>query len=439
MSWKRNLIIMIGVQVLAAMAWGLTNPFLPLFITELGIDDPVEQRWWAGLIQGAPLFCTALMGVIWGTVADRWGRKSMVIRGLVGTGVAMVFIRYVTNVHQLLGFRLIQGVLGGAVVVASIVRVASLAPKKRTGIAVGLMQGAVAGGFGLGPIIGGLLADRFDYRLLFAVAAVLHAIAVTIVIVLVREPRMNHEPGSEPKVRHSLSAFFGSPALLGLAASLFVVHVAITMINPVIALFTKQKLLAGSPLLEDWGNTIVGSIVCPILIVTFAAPAWGWLADRWGHRRIVLVCALLTALVLPVHALVRTVLALVMLQLLLRAFSGGLRPAARALISHLASSRQLGGLFGAVNTSVLMGVALGPFFGGWFAGRFGDRTTFVAAGVVLFFGFLMGLWLIPSASAKPVRQRETLRPEPSTAPGCRGRRISSSSVRAKISTSMKHS
>lgn len=399
MPWKRNLIIMIGVQILSAMAWGLTNPFLPLFITELGIDDPAGQRWWAGLIQGAPLFCTALMGVIWGTVADRWGRKSMVIRGLVGTGVAMFFMRYVTNVHQLLGFRLIQGVLGCGIVAASIVLVASLTPKKRTGIAVGLMQGAVAGGFGLGPIIGGLLADSFGYRFLFVVGAVLYVITTVIVIVFVREPELNHKPGSEPKLRHAVSAFFSSRALLGLAASLFVILIATTMINPVIALFIRQKLLAGSPLLSERGNTIIGSVFSTALIIALAAPAWGWLADHWGHQRIVLVCVLLTALVLPVHALVGTVLAFVMLQLLFRGTTGGIRPAARALISHIAPPRQLGGLFGAVNTAIMMGAALGPLLGGWFASRFGDQATFVAAGVVLFIGFLMSLWLIPGVNS----------------------------------------
>ena len=78
MSWKRSLIILVGVQVLAMMAMGLFVPFLSLYLEDLGVVDQAEQRWWAGILRGASVFCSALLGVVWGTLSDRFGRKLMV-------------------------------------------------------------------------------------------------------------------------------------------------------------------------------------------------------------------------------------------------------------------------------------------------------------------------------------------------------------------------
>ena len=166
MSWKRNLIILSVVQILAMAGMSMVIPFLPFFVSDLGVVDPSAQRWWAGLVLGVPMFFAAIMGPVWGTVGDRWGRKAMIVRAILGTGIMILCMGFVGNVYQLVVLRIIQGALGGFVS-ASITLVAVLTPRERSGLAVGTIMGSVFAGNAVGPLLGGTIADLFGYRAVF--------------------------------------------------------------------------------------------------------------------------------------------------------------------------------------------------------------------------------------------------------------------------------
>ena len=159
MPWKRNLVVLVGVQILATAGMSLIMPFLPFYVERLGVTDPAAQRSWSGFIFGISLFFAAIMGPVWGTVGDRWGRKAMIVRALLGTGVCILAMGFVTNVWQLLILRTIQGALGGFIT-ASITLVAALTPRERSGMAVGSIMGSVYAGGAVGPLLGGALAEE---------------------------------------------------------------------------------------------------------------------------------------------------------------------------------------------------------------------------------------------------------------------------------------
>ena len=84
-------------------------PFLPPFVRELGIHDEKSVLVWSGWLSTAAGVVMALTAPMWGMLADRHGRKLMVMRSMFGSVLVLGGMAYVQNVHQLLALRMVQG------------------------------------------------------------------------------------------------------------------------------------------------------------------------------------------------------------------------------------------------------------------------------------------------------------------------------------------
>ena len=91
----------------------LLLPFLPLYVEQLGVTDHAAIVQWSGVAYGATFLTAALFAPLWGRLADQYGRKLMLIRASLGMAVAMSLIGLSQNVYQLVGLRLLAGLLGG--------------------------------------------------------------------------------------------------------------------------------------------------------------------------------------------------------------------------------------------------------------------------------------------------------------------------------------
>ena len=118
---------------------------------------------WSGVAYGATFFSAALVAPLWGRLADRYGRKLMLIRASLGMAVAMSLIGMAQNVWQLVGLRLLAGLLGGYAS-GSTVLVATQTPKERSGWALGTLSSAIMAGNLVGPLIGGVLPPLIGIR-----------------------------------------------------------------------------------------------------------------------------------------------------------------------------------------------------------------------------------------------------------------------------------
>ena len=114
------------------VAMTLLLPFLPLYVEQLGVKDPAAIVQWSGAAFGATFFSAALCAPLWGRLADRYGRKLMLIRASLGMSVAMALIGVAQSAWQLVALRLLAGLLGGYAS-GSTVLVATQTPKDRTG------------------------------------------------------------------------------------------------------------------------------------------------------------------------------------------------------------------------------------------------------------------------------------------------------------------
>ena len=159
--WRRNLWVCVFGSFTTIVAMTLLLPFLPLYVEELGVRDHAAIVQWSGVAYGATFLSAAMVAPLWGRLADRYGRKLMLIRASLGMTVAMSLIGMAHDVYQLVALRLLAGLLGGYSS-GSMVLVATQTPKARSGWALGMLSSGIMAGNLAGPLIGGepAAADR---------------------------------------------------------------------------------------------------------------------------------------------------------------------------------------------------------------------------------------------------------------------------------------
>ena len=162
-QWRRNLYILFGVQLLTTAGFSLIFPFLPLYIKELGVATRGSLEFWAGMVFSMQALTMMISSPFWGVMADRRGRKPMLLRATLGGAVLVTLMGFVQNAEQLVILRAIQGAVTGVISSVNALATATTPPEK-SGSALGLLMLGRWGGIALGPVVGGILGDAFGYR-----------------------------------------------------------------------------------------------------------------------------------------------------------------------------------------------------------------------------------------------------------------------------------
>jgi DHA1 family multidrug resistance protein-like MFS transporter len=193
-GWQRNVWALALVVFVAFVGFQFFSPFLPLYIRELGVSDPAEIALWSGLLSAVTPGVSGILSPLFGRLADRFGRKAMLIRSLAGFIVIISAMGMVTSVRQLLVARLLQGLFAGFT--PMVMALASVsAPREHSAAAIGVVQSAQLLSSAIGPAIGGYVAYHLGIRYAFFVTAGMCAIALIGLIVLFRE--VSSSPGGE--------------------------------------------------------------------------------------------------------------------------------------------------------------------------------------------------------------------------------------------------
>ncbi len=185
-QWRRNLYILFAVQILSTAGFSLVFPFLPLYVKELGVSTVGSIEFWSGLVFSSQAVTMMFTAPIWGTIADRYGRKPMLIRASLGGAILVGAMGFAQNAEQLVLLRTLQGLVSG-VIAASNALVAASTPPEKSGEALGLMQTGTWVGVAVGPLVGGILGDAFGFRESFWITGAMLGLAAFAVIVWVRE------------------------------------------------------------------------------------------------------------------------------------------------------------------------------------------------------------------------------------------------------------
>ena len=140
-GWQRNVWALTLCVFIAFVGFQFFNPFLPLYIRELGVTDPARIALWSGLLAAVTPAISGMLAPVFGRLADRFGRKLMLIRSLAGFTVIIAIMGLVTSVEQLLVTRILQGLFAGFSPMAMAVASVS-APREKVSQAIARVQGA---------------------------------------------------------------------------------------------------------------------------------------------------------------------------------------------------------------------------------------------------------------------------------------------------------
>jgi DHA1 family multidrug resistance protein-like MFS transporter len=287
--WRRTFITICISQAIAMLAFSMAIPFLPLYVQRLGVTDPAAVARWAGAMSSGAAIVLALMAPVWGAIADRWGRKPMVVRAMIGGGGIVALMGLARTPEQLLALRTFQGAFAGTIT-ASRTLLATVVPVAELGFALGVMQTAGFIGNSLGPLVGGLVADQIGYGPTFAFTGAILVLAGFAVVRLVHEDFVPPPPDRD-RSQSWLSALRVAtqvPGMLALIATLFFVQAAVGVMAPVLPLFVQSLVPEGQGSVASLTGVILGAAA---ISSALAAGIAGRVGDRIGHRRVLAVCA----------------------------------------------------------------------------------------------------------------------------------------------------
>jgi EmrB/QacA subfamily drug resistance transporter len=179
----------LAVCATAALLLGIDNSVLNLAIPDLvrTTHPSSTQLLW---IADAYSFALGGLLVVMGTLGDRIGRKRLLLVGATGFGLASLLAAYAGNPDLLIAARALLGAAGATVMpsTASLIRSTFTDARQRT-LAMGISGGVGAGGFALGPVIGGLLLDHFWWGSVFLINVPVMLLVVGLGSVLLVESR----------------------------------------------------------------------------------------------------------------------------------------------------------------------------------------------------------------------------------------------------------
>jgi DHA1 family multidrug resistance protein-like MFS transporter len=400
-SWQRNLYVITGAELVAIIGFSVITPFLPYYVQELGVTDPDRVKLWSGWLISANAISMAFMAPIWGSLADRYGRKMMVERAMFGGALLFLAMGWAKTVQQLVVLRLLQGALTGTVAAATAL-VASTTPRDRAGFSQGTLQTGIFLGGALGPLMGGVLADTLGYRAAFWATAGFLFLAGIAVHLLVNEGASRPEEFAGRGDGHlwdGLLIVLRSGHLLVVFTIRMLARLGSQIMSPMLPLFVQQ-LVEGPGRLATITGTISG---LGALAAAVGAAVLGRMSDHLGHRRLLLICLSGLAIFYLPQSLVTNPYQLGLLQVAASFLMAGVLSSVSALLARLVPEGRQGAVYG-VNTTIVAGAnALAPMIGASVAIWWGLRSIFVVASALFLVGGVVAVRLLsaPGPQALP--------------------------------------
>ncbi|MFF4013992.1 DHA2 family efflux MFS transporter permease subunit [Streptomyces sp. NPDC001843] len=207
-----NVLVSIGALLLglllAALDQTIVSTALPTIVSDLG---GLEHLSW---VVTAYLLASTAATPLWGKLGDQYGRKKLFQTAIVIFLIGSALCGMAQNMPQLIGFRALQGLGGGGLMVLSMAIVGDIVPPRERGRYQGLF-GAVFGATSvLGPLLGGLFTEHLSWRWVFYVNLPVGVVALAVIATALRIPR---------KAAHHVIDYLGTFLIAAVATCLVLV------------------------------------------------------------------------------------------------------------------------------------------------------------------------------------------------------------------------
>ncbi|MEI2641052.1 MAG: MFS transporter [Candidatus Nanopelagicales bacterium] len=331
----------LGVLVVSLLVVVLDNSVLNVALKTIQEDLGATQNEIVWAINSYTLVFAALL-FTWGVLGDRYGRKKILVIGLLLFGMASAICAFATDPTQLIMARAFMGVGGASVMPVTLAIITVVFPPHERGRAIGMWAAAVGGAIALGPLLGGFLLEHYWWGSVFLINVPIVIIGVIGILALVPESR-NPNPGRldpvgllmsitgllllvygiqhggdtqewlSPSVGGSITAGLLILALFlwlelrsdhpSLDTSLFKIRsfsISLTVVSLTFAAMTGSLLFFAfyMQLVRGYSPLQAGAFTLPVAVgQLLAAPRSAKMVERFGARRVIGFGLSLTALV----------------------------------------------------------------------------------------------------------------------------------------------
>ncbi len=381
---RRRVYVVLFTAVFAStMGVGFIGPLLPLYGRSLGAAGLSLGMIFAGFSM-ARFLLTPLIG----RFSDRLGRRVFLVVGLATYTVFSLAYVSADSVVRLILVRILHGASAGMVIPVAQAYIGDISPKGKEGTYMGTFMVSLFTAFGIGPLIGGPLADRFGMRAPFYAMGGLSALAFVLVLLLLPELGLHRERWKE---RVPVRVVLGHTVVVALLVFRSTVSFGRGVVIPFLP-FVAESL--GASL------SLIGVLLATnILLAGFAQIPFGRLADRASKPVLMGMGMLGSAAVIYAIPYCRTVEHLFFLQVGTGIVSGLGFPAGIATATLCGRKMNgMGTVIGLFNSGMSVGLILGSLGGGLFEGIFGLDFVFKGGSLVVAAGFVVFVLLMRRAA-----------------------------------------
>jgi MFS transporter, DHA1 family, multidrug resistance protein len=364
---------------MAIFGFSFAFPFLSIFLHhDLGVANGPDLDLWTAASASSSGLAMAIASPIWGILGDRFGRKPMLIRSMLGGAITVGLIYFAQTPAELVVLRFLQGATSGTVAAATAL-VAAETPRSRVGWSLGVVNSGVALGGAIGPVVGGLAGNFFGLRLVFLGGGILLLLSLIPVLVVVRESPLI--PKLEPRVG-ALSLLRAQPGLVCALAVLMAAQGLVSLCNSAAQQLVVLRLLgmlsSGVSAVTGLGFSLAG------IASSVAAVGYTQVSRKIGYVGTSASAALSAAVAIALIGISPWPALIVVAIGLNGLFSGVVIPATASMIGLETPHDAQSTVFGFNASAIAMGFFLGPLIGGGVAATSGVQVAlYVIAGLAV--------------------------------------------------------
>lgn len=400
-NWKFNLFVIWLSQFLAMVGFGSCMPFIPLLLKEnLHIEDANLRGVYVSIYYLAAMVSLCIATAVWGMLADRFGRKLMLLRASYAAALFYPLLALAPNFWVLATIRFVCSFFSGTVNPAQTLLISTTPPEKH-GFVLGVLSTATSSGNMLGYLLGGVIVHYYGYTAAFFSCGGIYLASALLVqffarddfsVKLVKKQRQK----SPYKFRE-----VATPAVLWLLSLFLCFGVANRLVQPYMALLVEK--VHGFE-----GAAFYTGIVSAASSLGgfFSGLCIGWLCDRMAPRKLLLPVLISGAAFTGAMVLANNVEMLIVTRFLSSFAVSAIQPVLQLMLTKITRPELRGTYFGWSGSINTAGGIICSFLGGGVIWLAGVRGVYVTSALIL---ALMIPLMLPAVLA--MRKEYTVDPE----------------------------
>ncbi|MBO5763475.1 MAG: MFS transporter [Lentisphaeria bacterium] len=359
-AWMKSLALVGMSQFLSSAAFCSAYTFMPFYFKEIGVTEE-RLSWYVALFVAFGTLSFALAAPVWGVLADKYGRKLMLLRANFAAALLLPIIGFITDVDWIIVHRIALGVLTGTVPAAQTLMLGMIPSNKRTFV-LGVLSSCFFSGMMVGQFGGGEVVTHLGFMGTFWLSGIILATAGLLVLP-VKENMVRPQPASEKEQKSGKKSWL-QIFNFGQVWYLMILCICMTASRDLDGAFIPvlvDKIMGDNAQALRWSGYIFGS--CSAVAIVMGTVI-GWIADRTKMLNLLLILTALSVLMRIPQIFTDSVAAFLIYRCLLAAAACGIEPMLNSWIAATVPAKDHGRYFGIAGAFRGLGWSLSSLLGG---------------------------------------------------------------------------